>query len=180
MKITVIGKNLSVTEALEARVQKKVGKLSRYFGDEIEATVKLAVDKGRSICEVTIPVKGSLIRAEEESQTNMYAAIDAVCEKLERQVRKNRTRLEKKLKTSAFIPQEPEYFFPDEPELEQNGYEIVKEKHFTVESLSPEEAAAQMELLGHTFFIFLNTQTGTVCTVYKRHDGGYGLLIPEY
>ena len=181
MKIMVIGKNMSISEALEARVQRKVGKLNRYFGDEVEATVKLSVDKARSICEVTIPIKGSLIRAEEESHNNMYAAIDAVCEKLERQVRKNRTRLEKKLKTSAFVPQEPEYFYPDEPLAEeQRGYEVVKEKRFTVEALSPEEAAAQMELLGHTFFLFLNTQTGTVCAVYKRHDGDYGLLIPEY
>lgn len=177
MRITVTGKNITVSDALYARVEKKLGKLNRYFGDDVEAQVRLTVSKQRNICEVTIPIPGGgILRAEDSADNNMFAAIDEVGEKLERQVRRHRTRLEKQLKTTV----EPlAAVMPDEFAEEEEDFAIVREKRFTVVPMTPDEAIEQMELLGHTFFLFLNTQTGGVCAVYRRKENDYGLLIPE-
>lgn len=178
MRISISGKNINISEALTKRVEKKVGKLSRFFGDDVEAQVRLTVSKLRNICEVTIPIPGGgILRAEESADNNMFSAIDEVCEKLERQVRRHRTRLEKKLKT-GFEP-DPNLYQTDELMADDDDFAIVREKRFTVIPMTPDEAIEQMELLGHTFFLFLNTETGGVCAVYQRRDKDYGLLIPE-
>jgi len=179
MRINVTGKNIDISEGLQSRVDKKIGKiLNRYFDSDEEAQVRLTVDKLRNICEVTVPIKGGMIRAQESNDRNMFAAIDAVCEKLERQIHRNRTRLEKRLKETAFVEPMPET--ADAPFAESEpSYAISREKRFTVTPLNPEEAIEQMELLGHTFYLFLNTETDSLCAVYKRNNGTYGLLLPQ-
>ena len=178
MRITITGKNISVSEALETRINRKIGKLSRYFGDDTDAQVRLTIDKLRNICEVTIPVKGGIIRAEQMADNNMFAAIDDVAEKLESQIRRHRTRLEKRHKSPSLAMESAPVIADADSDVEASGA-IVREKTFDVYPMSPEEATAQMDMLGHTFFLFLNTENDSICAVYKRHDGNYGLLIPK-
>ncbi|MBQ2817758.1 MAG: ribosome-associated translation inhibitor RaiA [Clostridia bacterium] len=181
MRIIVTGKNIGVSQALEDRVNKKVGKLSRYIpdSDNVDANVRLTLDKKRNICEVTIPIKGAMLRAQEESDNNMFIAIDKVCEKLERQIFRNRKHFDKRLKDTAFDPTLPEFSEVAYEEEEAADYVIVKEKRFDVEPMTAEEAIERMELLGHTFFLFSNLETDSICAVYKRNDGTYGLLVPQ-
>jgi putative sigma-54 modulation protein len=179
MRIIITGKNINVSEALETRVNRKIGKLSRFFGPDTDAQVKLEIDKLRNICEVTIPIKGGLIRAEHAADNNMFAAIDEVSDKLESQIRRYRTRLEKRHKSPSLALNDTAA--QDMPAIEDEEVQgtIVREKTFDVYPMNPEEATAQMDMLGHTFFLFLNTETDSVCAVYKRHDGNYGLLVPK-
>jgi putative sigma-54 modulation protein len=171
MKLTITGKNLTVSEAIEAYAKKKIGKLDRFFGDDIEATVRLSLQRGHSNVEVTIPIKGDVLRAE-ESTSDMYASIDGALSKIDRQLRKYRTRFEKRTREGVALSEEYPEVFETQPS-------IVRTKRFGVEPISVNEAASQMEMLGHTFFAFLNEETMTICVVYRRGDGDLGLLIPE-
>lgn len=175
MKYIISGHNIDVTEGIKSAVQAKLGKLDKYFTNETEVTVTLSVEKDRQKIEVTIPVKGSIIRAEEVS-TDMYASIDLIEETIERQLRRYRKKLIDKHKapkenfTAAYIEEE----YGDE-----EGVRIVKSKKFGIKPMDAEEACVQMELLGHNFFVFLNAETDEVNVVYKRKNGAYGLIEPE-
>lgn len=172
MKYTYTGKGLEVTEALKARVEKKLGKMERYFREEPEATVRFKLQKGaRNIVEITMSVAGVILRAEECSN-DMYLSIDRAVDKLESQVRRYRTKLEKRLHAAEI---EPEIA----PEYEEASYDVVRVKKFAVKPMSVEDAVTQMELLGHNFFLFLNEDTDSMCVVYRRNDESYGLLEPE-
>ncbi len=173
MRIQISGKNLTISEPIRAYVEKRMRKFDRLFGDDVEAQVRLGVDRYRQICEVTIPLKGVTLRAE-ESTNDMYASVDNVIGKLERQIRKHRTRLEKRMRQDADTAEVYEAPF-EEPE----SGSLVRTKRFTLTPMSVESAIEQMELLGHSFFMFRDEATGSVQTVYKRTDGNYGLLIPE-
>ena len=179
MRINITGKNITVSEALENRVNRKIGKLSRYFGDDTNVQVRLVADKMRNICEVTIPVKGGIMRAEQVADNNMFAAIDDVAEKLESQIKRHRTRLEKRYKSPSLAMSDGAVVPEQEDTDESAQGAIVREKTFDVYPMDPTEATAQMDMLGHTFFLFLNTETDSICAVYKRHDNNYGLLIPK-
>jgi len=133
------------------------------------------VEKERNIFEVSIFSAGTIIRAEERS-TDMYAAMDLVVEKLERQIRKYKTRLGKKIHQEAMVP---ENFNIVEKIDEDNNFEVVRTKRFPLKPMDTEEAILQMDLLGHTFFVFINAESETVNVVYKRKDGRYGLIEPE-
>lgn len=179
MKIIISGKNFSVTEALSERIHKKVGKLTRYFDDNVEAQVRLSLERGcRNIVEVTIPFHGDLLRAEVCSD-DMYTSVDRVLAKLERQIHKNRTRFEKRMRSGAFGKELPEYAFaPYEPD-DAAPAKVSRVKHIPLRPMFVEDAIAQMELLGHNFFMFLNANTDKVSLVYRRDDGDYGLMEPE-
>lgn len=178
MRITISGKNFNISEKVEDRLTRKLNKLDRYFGSEVEAQARLSLERNsRNICEITIPIEGGIVRAEEEAE-DMFKAIDRCLEKLERQIRKYRTRLEKRLKDGAFV-EAPEYFDEAEDD-EADAMRLVRTKTFPVRPMAVEDAIAQMRLLGHTFFVFMNIDTESVCVVYVRHDGNYGLLQPEY
>jgi len=178
MKITLSGKNLEITEALKEQAYKKIQKLGRYFSDETEAQVTMTVENYRHIVEVTIPFNGVVIRAE-ESTDDMYTSIDKVLDKLERQIHKHRTKLEKKMKSGAFKYESP--IFSSEINLEEEAPpKVVKIKRFAIKPMSVEEAIMQMDLLGHDFFVFTNAETDEVNVVYARKDGNYGLIEPEY
>lgn len=180
MRITISGKNFAIKESVAARLERKLNKLDRYFGSEIEAQARLSIERGNcNICEITIPIEGGIVRAEEEAE-DMFKAIDRCLEKLERQIRKYRTKLEKRIKSKAgAFTEAPEYFEPDGEDAE-DPLRLVRTKTFPVRPMAVEDAIAQMQLLGHTFFVFMNQDTDSVCVVYVRHDGNYGLLQPEY
>ncbi|MCX7923697.1 MAG: ribosome-associated translation inhibitor RaiA [Clostridia bacterium] len=176
MKFIISGKNIEVTEALKEKVTKKISKLEKFFNPDTEVHVTLSVQKTRQIVEVTIPFNGVVLRAE-ESNGDMYAAIDKVVDVLERQIRKNKTRLEKKLHEVAFRVEN--FKFEDEVPEEHN-FEIVRSKRFAVKPMAVEEAILQMNLIGHEFFMFSNADTKEVNVVYRRKDGNYGLIEPEF
>ena len=177
MKFVYIGKGMEVSDSLKARVEKKLSKLERYFQDDVEAQIRLSQERGnRNIVEITISVGSVILRAEEVSN-DMYMSIDRSVDKLNRQIRRHRTKLEKRLRAGAFEPIAEE---PAEPEEEEvASYNLVRVKKFPVKPMRVDDAIAQMELLGHTFFLFLNEETDSMCVLYLRSDGIYGLLQPE-
>ena len=177
MKFIIIGKNIDVTPGLKDAVENKLGKLQRYFTPDTEIHVTLSVQKEHQKIEVTIPVKGNIIRSEQESD-DMYVSIDLVEEIIERQIRRYRKKLIDKKQAALsfsqnFIEEEEEVPYDDE-------IQIVKTKKFAVKPVNPEEACLQMEMLGHNFYVFLNSETDQVNVVYKRKNGTYGLIEPEF
>ena len=176
MRYKISGKNIEVTPGLKDAVQEKIGKLERYFNQDTEATITLSVEKGRQKIEVTIPVKGHIIRAEQES-SDMYVSIDLVEEIIERQLKKYKTKLiDKKQSALSFS----EAFLQEEMEAPDEEIKIMKVKRFGMKPMDPEEACIQMELLGHAFYVFLNADTEDVNVVYKRKGNTYGLIEPEF
>ena len=175
MRYTITGKNIEVTDGLRAAVYEKIGKLERYFSKDTDVTVTLSVEKGRQKIEVTLPVKGSIIRSEQTS-TDMYVSIDLVEEVIERQLKKYKNKIiDKKQSNSAFS----DAYIQEEME-DPEEVRIIRTKRFAMKPMDPEEACIQMELLGHTFYVFRNSETDEVNVVYKRKDGAYGLIEPEY
>ena len=179
MNIIISGKNMDITDALRRQINKKVGKLERYFVPGTEAQVTLSVEKNRHIVEVTIPFNGILIRAE-ESTDNMYASIDMVLDKLERQIHKYRTKLWRKFQTDAFTDDQMLFSKGESHYEKDDELKIVRTKRFAVKPMSVEEALMQMDLIGHSFFVFSNAETDEVNVIYKRRDGKYGLIEPEF
>jgi len=175
MRIRVSGKNIEVTNALRERVEKKLSKFEKYFNPDTEANATLTVEKNRHIIEVTIPFNGVILRGEEATE-DMYASIDKVVEKLEKQIAKYKTKLEKKIKDGS-VRFENLTFDQEEDDAEPK---IVKTKRFAMKPMPVEEAVLQMELLGHNFFMFYNADSEEVNVVYKRKDGNYGLIEPEF
>ena len=175
MRYTISGKNINITPGLKDAVESKLGKLERYFSPDTEVQVTLSVEKGRQKIEVTIPVKGSIIRAEQDS-SDMYVSVDLVEEIIERQIKKYKTKIVgKKQSALAFS----EAFLQEEAEQEET-VNIVKTKRFAMKPMDAEEACIQMELLGHNFFVFCNAETDQVNVVYKRKGDTYGLIEPEF
>ncbi len=176
MRFTITGRNLEVTPGLKAAVEEKIGKLDRYFNPDTEVTVTMSIQKERQNIEVTIPVKGTLLRAE-ESSNDMYVSIDLVEEVIERQLKKYKNKLiDKKQAAAAFTPQ----FLEEDHNDQDDEIRIVKTKRFGMKPMDPEEACFQMELLGHNFYVFLNADTDEVNVVYKRKGNTYGLIEPEF
>ncbi len=173
MKITIYGKQMTVRETLKAAVEKKLAKFDRFFGEDTEAYVTCKVRKGVKIIEITVNYSGSTFRSEEESDT-FITALDRAVEGLERQMRKNKTRLEKRMRRGAFVIAEGD----DDEYVEEGEFEI-RTKTFPLRPITAEEAVLQMNLLGHDFFAFLDADSEKVCVVYKRKAGDYGLLMPE-
>ena len=172
MKFIIIGKNIDVTPGLREAVESKLGKLGRYFTPNTEIHVTLSVQKGHQKIEVTIPVKGGLVRSEQES-SDMYVSIDLVEEVIERQLRKYKNKLE-----GGNFKQE---FFDAEDNIEDDGeIKIVRTKKFGFKPMYPEDACVQMELLGHDFYVFCNAESDEVNVVYRRKNGTFGLIEPEF
>jgi putative sigma-54 modulation protein len=169
MDIIVRGKNVEITDALKDYVTKKMGKMDKLLNSRpATAHAVLSVQKERQIIEVTIPIEGMLLRAE-QSNPDMYASVDLVIDKLERQYRKFKTREKKKItQETPSLKSYPEAEAPD----------LVRRKNFPVKPMSLDEALLQMDLLGHDFFAFTNVETDSVNVLYRRHDGNYGLLEP--
>lgn len=177
MKIRIFGKNIEVTQGIKSAVEDKLSKLDKYFVKETNVDVTLSVEKNEQKVEVTIPVKGGIIRAEETSD-DMYATIDLVEETIERQLVKYKNKLvdKKKVIKENFTP---DFIDADYDEDEEDAVKIVRTKSFGIKPMDAEEACVQMELLGHDFFVFLNADTDEVNVVYKRKGNTYGLIEPE-
>ena len=174
MRYIISGKNIEITEGLKNAIYEKLDKLDKFFHQETECYITLSVEKFRQKAEVTIPMKGNILRAEEESD-DMYASLDVVTELLERQVRKFKTKITNYNKgTDTFSPDFLEEDVEDEDEVK-----IIRSKKFAIKPMDPEEACIQMELLGHNFYVFRNADSNKINVVYKRKGGGYGLLITE-
>jgi len=174
MNFIISGKNIDVTDGLKKAVQDKLGKLERYFTPETEIIVTLSVEKERQKIEVTIPVKGSIIRSEQVSN-DMYVSIDLVEEVIERQLRRYKKKLiDKHQEGSNF----QKAFIEDEYDDEEVN--ISRVKKYDVKPMYPEDASVQMELLGHNFYVFVNAETDQVNVVYKRKGNTYGIMEPEY
>lgn len=175
MKFIISGKNIDVTEGLRSAVNEKIGKLEKYFTEDTEIFVTLSTQKERQKIEVTIPMKGNIVRAEQESN-DMYVSIDLVEEIIERQLRKYKTKLLIKQQAAVNLNKE----FIDEDVDDDEEIKIIRTKKFAVKPMDAEEACVQMELLGHNFFVFRNAETDEVNVVYKRKGNTYGLIEPEF
>ncbi len=182
MNFNIRGENIPVTEALREYVEKKVGRLDRYFDTEhpTDVYVTMRFLRGEGTIEVTIPMTGVILRAE-ETHEDMYAAIDLVVEKLERQIRKHKTKLYRKQRHGSnnraiFREAEPVAVMDYEEDVD---IEIVRTKRFELKPMDAEEAVLQMDLLGHNFFVFQNSATNEVNVVYRRNDGRFGLIEPK-
>ena len=174
MKFIISGKNITVTEGLKTAVQDKLSKLERYFTPDTEVVVTLSVEKERQKIEVTIPVKGNIIRSEQVS-SDMYVSIDLVEEVIERQLKKYKNKIVDKHQNAAAFAQE----FVDKDYNDEDEVKIIRTKRFGIKPMDPEEACVQMELLGHNFYVFFNSETEEVNVVYKRKGNTYGLIEPE-
>lgn len=173
MELTVRGKNLEITDALHTYVEKHTGKLQRYFDKPIKINVLLRISNMTRTCEVTTFVDGVILRGVEKSD-DMYKSIDLVFDKIERQIHKYKTRLAKRFKEKNVLNKQ----FVNEKETAavDGEFEIVRQKRFSISPMAPEEAILQMNLLGHSFFMFFNSETESMAVVYRRDDGKYGLI----
>ena len=174
MRFIITGRNIDVTEGLKSAVEEKLGKLDRFFAPETEVNVTLSVEKERQKIEVTIPVKGNIIRSEQVSN-DMYVSIDLVEEVIERQLRKYKNKIVDKQQAAANFQKE----YIDKDYEEEDEVKIIRTKKFGIKPMYPEDACVQMELLGHDFFVFCNAETDEVNVVYKRKGNTYGLIEPE-
>ncbi|MGN0484448.1 MAG: ribosome hibernation-promoting factor, HPF/YfiA family [Lachnospiraceae bacterium] len=174
MRITISGRNIEITDGLRAAVEEKLGKLEKYFTPETDVFVTLSVEKERQKIEVTIPVKGNIIRSEQVSN-DMYVSIDLVEEIIERQLKKYKNKLVAKQQNAANFKKE----FIEKDVDDDDEIKIIRTKRFGMKPMYPEDACVQMELLGHDFFVFRNAETEEVNVVYKRKANTYGLIEPE-
>lgn len=173
MKYIYASRDMEISEGLKARVEKKLDKFDRYFREEPEANVRFKMQKGaRNIVEITVNASGTILRAEETSN-DMYLSIDRAVDKLESQIRRYRTKLEKRVRPEEIAAEAAE------PVFEEQNFDLVRVKKFSVKPMSVEDAIVQMELLGHDFFLFQNEENELLCVLYRRHDGSYGLLQPD-
>ena len=175
MKIKIVAKNIELTQGLKEAVEKKLSRLEKYFVPEVVAHVTLSVQKKRQIVEVTIPFNGVVLRGQEDLE-DMYASIDLVIDKLEGQIRKQKTKLQRRQVGDSLRYQ----YIDDLKECGDDEPKIVKTKRFSIKPMSTDEAILEMELIGHNFFVFEDADNNDICVVYKRKDGNYGLIEPEY
>ncbi len=174
MKITITGRKCSPRESFKDHAEKKLAKIEKFFGAEAEAKITVTVEKSSQTVEITVANGGMIFRAQERAE-NMNEALDKCVETLIRQIRKNKTRLEKKLRAGSF----DSFAQADEAVSEEVEFELVRRKTVSLKPQSVEEAILQMNLVGHQFYVFLDDASGDISVVYKRNDGGYGLITPE-
>lgn len=184
MKIVVTGKGLKPGEQLRERAERKLAKFDRYFGEDAEATVRLTPEGEQKCVEITIKVRNHYYRAETTADDSI-TAFDLTIDLLERQIRKQKTRFEKHIRDYAYLQEYLRTTTPDDElaaaeEEEEDDIQIIRHKRFDLSPMTPEEACLQMEMLGHSFLLFLYGETGRVALVYKRRDGNYGMIEPEY
>ncbi len=178
MKFTFTEKKVNLSRKVHDYVEKKVGKLDRYFKSEAEANVVFSVEKDRNKVELTIRSGGTILRVS-ESTSDMFASVDGAVAAMERQLRKHKTRLEKRLRATAFEPMVEEERFTYVPDGEEEEFQVARTKRFPLKPMTVEEAILQLNLLNHTFFAFKNEDDGAFAVVYRRNQGGYGLIQDE-
>jgi putative sigma-54 modulation protein len=176
MKITSSGKGMKIGKELQNRIEEKIGKFAKYFGDDATATVKVRPEKDQVRMEVTLHVQDHFYRGETTAE-DAVTALDLAVEIMEGQIRKHKTKLEKRIRDNSALKE----YLKDQPVVEEQSVaKIIKRKKFDLIPMDPEEATLQMEMLGHSFLLFINMDNDKVNLVYKRKDGDYGLIEPEY
>lgn len=173
MNITITGRKCTPRDSFKERAEEKLLKVEKFFGPDATAKVTASVEKNSKACEITLIKKSMIFRAQERSD-DLEEALDKCVDSLIRQIRKNKTRLSKKLRDVSF----DEVFIADTAEEEETDFELVRSKTVVLKPETPDEAILQMNMLGHQFYLFRNAETDVVCVVYKRADGGYGLIEP--
>lgn len=171
MNISIIGRQMTVSDDLKMQVERKLARFDKFFPDGADATVTFSRLRDKECLEITISYKGMLLRSEEKDLT-FLCALDECVEIIDGQIRKNKTRLEKRMKSGMIIPED------DLDDIEEEGEFNIRTKTFPMRPMTPEEAILQMNLLGHTFFMFANAESGDICVVYKRKDNDYGMITP--
>ncbi|MCL1828006.1 MAG: ribosome-associated translation inhibitor RaiA [Oscillospiraceae bacterium] len=176
MKFTFTGKKLEASGDLRAYAEKKIGKLDRFFKAESEAFITFSTERGRFRAEVTINNNGMYYRVSELT-SDMYASVDSACAAIEQQIRKNKGRLEKRLRDGAFDKEVRTFYAPSDENESDDDFEVIRVKHFSMKPMTTEEAILQMNLLRHEFFAFKNQENNDAFSVvYHRKNGGYGLI----
>lgn len=178
MKTSMTAKGMTITPAIENRILKKTQTMGKYLRQDTEMFVRMRREKSQRIVEITVPINGVLLRAESSSEDNLFMSIDRALAKLERQILRHRTRLDKRLRDELPMDAQPE-FIEDLSDQEQEAREVVRSKTYTVRPMSQEDAIMQMELLGHNFYVYIDVDTNQTHVLYLRKDGNLGLLIPE-
>jgi putative sigma-54 modulation protein len=178
MKTTMTAKGMNITPAIENRVLRKTQTMSKYLKADTEMFVRMRKEKNQRIVEITVPINGVLLRAEAASEDNLFMSIDRALAKLEKQILRHRTRLDKRLREGLPADTQPE-FIEDLSAGEQEAREVVRSKTYTVRPMSQEDAVMQMELLGHSFFVYIDIDSSQTHVLYLRRDGNLGLLVPE-
>ena len=173
MNLTITGRKCTPRESFRAHAEKKLQKMERFFGPEVEAKVKATVEKSSQTVELTVTHAGTIFRAQESAE-NMNEALDKCVDTLIRKIRKSKTKIERRLREGSF-----DSFAQAEPVEEEVEYDVVRKKTIPLKPQSVDEAILQMNLLGHQFYMFLNEEDGSIAVVYQRNDGGYGLITPE-
>lgn len=178
MKTTIIGRKCTPKDSFRDHAEKKLKKIDKFFSDEAEAKITVTVEKPEQIVELTIKNRGMYFRAE-ESAADMNDAFDACVDFIIRKIRKNKTKVSKKLREDTVIDWAADFDIDDDDDAEEGEFDIIRSKSVVLKPEMPEEAILQMEMLGHRFYLFLNGENEKICVVYKRKDGGYGLIEPE-
>ncbi len=178
MKINIVGRQLNVYDDTKKLINEKLSKLNKFFSDECTATVTLSHKHGVANMEITIRAANTIFRSEVEEES-FRSALDKSIDNIERQIRKNKTRLQKRLREGGLSVEDKFEIYDNLEDIQEEGEFVIRTKKFEYSPMSPEEAIMQMNLLGHSFFVFNDDQTNETCVVYKRKDGNYGLIIPE-
>lgn len=178
MKTTITAKDMVVTPGITNRILKKTATMSRYLRPDTEMFVRLRKEKNQRIVEITVPMQGVTLRSEAASDDNLYMGIDKALAKLEKQILRHRTKLEKRLREDLDITEAPE-FIETLDASDKAAKEVVRTKTYTVRPMHMEDAIMQMEMLGHSFFVYIDSQTNETHVLYGRRDGNLGLLVPE-
>ena len=174
MNITITARKTSVKDSFKERVEKKLAKFDRFFDDDAKAVVTVTNENGRETVEITVQVQGMFFRAE-KTTSDRFDSLEAVADSLFRQIVRNKNKLEKRLKTDAFDP-----MFKDEAiAVEDEEYKVVRVKKFPIKPMAVDEAILQMNMVGHEFYMFRNSENGEINVVYRRHNGYYGLIEPQ-
>lgn len=177
MKIIISGKNIELTDAIKKKVEEKLNKLDKFFTNETTATVTLKREKIGDVVEINIPVKGNLLRVS-ECESNLYASVDTATDKLERQIRKYRTKIHDNKIHNIMKNMSKGDFSEEKVDEEDSEIKIVKKKQIMLKPMDEEEACMQLDMIGHSFFVYENTN-GKICVAYKRGDGNYGIIEPD-
>ncbi len=177
MKIIISSKNIELTDAIKKKVEEKLNKLDKFFTNETTATVTLKREKIGDVVEINIPVKGNLLRVS-ECESNLYASVDTATDKLERQIRKYRTKIHDNKIHNIMKNMSKGDFSEEKVDEEDSEIKIVKKKQIMLKPMDEEEACMQLDMIGHSFFIYENTN-GKICVAYKRGDGNYGIIEPD-
>ena len=179
MKVTTQGNGVHIGERLEEKIESKLSKFEKHFGEEGSFNIKIVPERELKRVELTLKLQNRIFRAEARDE-EILTAVDRTIDKLESQIRRQKTRIEKQIRDYSYVKEYLKDVPEDMDDITEEEKKIIKRKSFELVPMSPDDAVLQMEMLGHSFLVYLDAETGNVCVVYKRKDGHYGLIEPTY